>query len=193
MKNRYVALIGLMWCLLIPLHVHGQLRGDGLKTAIIQYNYIVGDNTMELVQYSDNYGAMLCFKYDYQGTPFATIVTNDSVFEISYAIKAYKAYQRPEEDINFNALTPEIIKKYNVEATGSIEFLGKNCTVYTSTITNSDVKKITVWLYQGLELRRVTEFADNQTTDLVAISLEENPEISAETFKVPLDFDFYKE
>lgn len=191
MKSRYVVLIGLICCILFPLKA--QLRGDGLKTAITLYNYIVGESMMEVVQYSDNYGADLCFKYDYKGIPFATIMTNDSVFEVNYLMKACKAYPRPEEDINFNALTPEIIQKYNVEATGAIEFLGKNCTVYTATIANSDVKKITVWLYQGIELRRVTEFTGNITSDLVATSIEENPEISAETFKVPQNFEFYNE
>lgn len=188
MKGRWVALAVFAVMILLPLKA--QLRGDGLKTAIIQYDYIVGDNTMELIQYSDNYGALLCFKYDYNGSPFATIVTNDSVFDVNYAMKAYRAYPRPEEDINFNALTPEIIKKYKVESTGSIEFLGKNCTVYTTVFTNRDVQKITVWIYQGLELRRVTEYIGGNVTDLVATSLDENPDISPETFKIPNGFEF---
>lgn len=186
MRSKWVAFLGLLLMTILPLQA--QLRGDGLKTAIIQYDYIVGDNTMELVQYSDNYGASLCFKYDYMGSPFATIVTNDSVFEISYAMQAYRVYPRPEEDINFNALTPEIIKKYNVQSTGTIEFLGKNCTIYTTTFTDRDVKKITVWVYQGLELRRVTEYVGDKSTDLVATSIEENPDISPETFKIPEGF-----
>lgn len=191
MKSKWVAILGLILLVVFPLRA--QLKGDGPKTAIIQYNYIVGDNSMELVQYSTDYGATLCFKYDYMGAPFATIVTNDSVFEVSYSMQAYKAYPRPEEDINFNALTPEIIKKYNVETTGTIEFLGKNCTIYTTTFENRDIKKITVWVYQGLELRRVTEYENDRTTDLVATSLEENPEISPDTFKIPEGFQLYAE
>ncbi|MEG1587666.1 MAG: hypothetical protein RR346_12415 [Bacteroidales bacterium] len=191
MKSKWVAILGLMLLAVFPLSA--QLKGDGPKTAIIQYDYIVGENSMELVQYSTDYGALICFKYDYMGSPFATIVTNDSVFEVSYGMQAYKAYPRPEEDINFNALTPEIIKKYNVESTGTIEFLGKNCTIYTTTFKDRDIKKITVWVYKGLELRRVTEYMDDQTTDLVATSLEENPEISPDTFKIPEGFQIYAE
>lgn len=175
------------------LPLQAQLRGDGLKTAIIQYEYIMGENTMGLVQYSDNYGALICFKYDYMGAPFATIVTNDSVFEISYGMQAYKAYDRPEEDINFNALTPELIKKYDIKSPGTIEFLGKNCTIYTTAFKDKDIKQITVWIYQGLELRRLTEYANDQSTDLVATSIEENPEISPDTFKIPSGFMLYAE
>lgn len=191
MKSKLVALI--LFVLFMGIPLQAQLKGDGPKTAIIQYDYIVGDDTMGLVQYSDNYGALLCFKYDYMGAPFATIVTNDSVFEVSYSLQAYKAYERPEEDLNFNALTPDIIKKYNIQATGTVEFLGKTCTVYTTKFENRDVSQITVWVYKGLELRRLTEYTSGPVTDLVATQIEENAEVSADTFKIPAGFQLFTE
>ena len=103
-------------------------------------------------------------------------------------MQLYKVFPRPEEDINFNALTPAIIKKYQVKSNGTVDFLDRKCTSYELEFENRDVKKITVWVYKGIELRRVTEYKDEAVNDLVATSIEENPDLSPDTFKIPAGF-----
>ena len=174
------------------IEIFGQERGQGLKTAIVNYKYTMNSNAMEMVMYYADYGNYQCFKYDVEGIPYATIVTPDSVMEINYAVQGYRKYAKSHLDINFNQLTPSIIKKFDINSPGTVEFMDKSCTIFNAKFKNEEILEMMVWLFQGVELRRQITYKDQTKTNLLATYLEENPEISEQTFKDPDGFERYK-
>ena len=151
---------------------------------------ITDDNSIPMTQYSDEYGNLLCMKMLLMGVEISTITTPDTVYIITYPQKNGVKYVRPQSDINYNNLTPEIIKQYNIKATGTVEFLEKTCTVYTAEFESEGEKIVTeTWVYKGVVLKSVTTTESEKVVQLIATSLEENPEVSKDTFKVPEDFE----
>ncbi|MDO5570291.1 MAG: hypothetical protein Q4F97_02345 [Bacteroidales bacterium] len=185
------AFITLLFFLLFSLNSYSQnLKGEGLKSAIVQYEMEAEGNTIPMTQYSDDYGNLLCMKMYIMGVEIATITTSDSVFIINFPQKNGIKYARPDSDVNYNALTPEIIKKYDIKADGTVEFLGKKCTVYTGRFENEGEKIETVtWVYKGVVLKSVSTTEDDKSVVLVAASIEENAEVSPDTFVIPADFE----
>ncbi|MEG1674674.1 MAG: hypothetical protein RR608_06780 [Bacteroidales bacterium] len=161
-----------------------------MKSSIIQYEMITDGNSIPMTQYSDDYGNLLCMKMYMMGVEIATITNKDTVYVLNYPQKSGVKYVRPESDINYNDLTPEVIKKFNIKATGTVEFLNKKCTVYTAEFENEGLKvETTAWIYKGLLLKSVATYGDAKKVELVATSIEENPEVSPETFTVPEGFN----
>ncbi len=173
-------------------NIFAQLKGNGLKTAIVNYNYSIDGKSMEMVLYYSDYGNIQCFKYDVEGLPYATIVTKDSIIEINYGIQAYRKYAKSPLDINFNYLTPAVIKKFDIKSPGTVDFMDKSCTIFNAKFKNEEISEMLVWVFKGVELRRQIIYNDKTKTDLIATYLEENPEISEHTFIVPGGFQRYK-
>ena len=167
-------------------------KKDGLKTAIVNYNYSIDGKSMEMVLYYGDYGNIQCFKYDVEGLPYATIVSHDSIVEINYGIQAYRKYAKSPLDINFNYLTPAVIKKFEIKSPGTVDFMDKACTIFNAKFKHEEIQEMLVWLFRGVELRRQIIYKDNSKTDLIATYIEENPEISEHTFNVPNGFQRYK-
>jgi hypothetical protein len=197
-KSRYdrlliiVTAVSLLFLLIfIPVNTFSQdLKGEGLKSAIVLYDMQTEDDIIPMTQYSDDYGNLLCMKMYLMGVEIATITTPDSVFIINYSQKNGIKYVRPESDVNYNALTPEVIKKFDIKANGTVNFLGKKCTVYTARFDNDGQKVETVtWVYKGIVMKSVSTIEDDKSVVLVATSIEENPEVSKDTFAIPSDFD----
>ena len=108
---------------------------------------------------------------------------------LNFPQKSGVKYARPEADINYNELTPEIIEKYQIVAKGIEEFLGKKCTVYTAVIENEGVKvESSTWVYKGVVLKSIATYGENKQVEMKAVSLDENPSIAADTFVIPSDF-----
>lgn len=188
MKTRLLCIFGLLFLMMIPANAKTK-QGEGLKSAIIQYEMMTNGNAISMTQYSDDYGNQLCMKMFMMGIEVATITRNDTVYVLNYAQKSGVKYVRPETDINYNALTPELIAKYKIEAQGIEEVLGKKCTKYTARIVNEDTPvEVITWVYKGVVLKSVAEYGGDKRVEMVATSLEENPEVSEETFMVPSDF-----
>lgn len=165
------------------------LRGDGLKSSIVKYELTAQDMEIPMIEYKDDYGKKICSKMTIMGGEIGYIMNGDKSYMINYSQQQYMELERPENKINYNELTPEVIDKYKITATGTGEFLGKKCTIYTSEMTDSKPAiKMTAWVYKGIPLKVISEY-DNGTKDQrIATSIEENPVIPASTFEVPQGF-----
>ncbi len=160
----------------------------GLEDAILYYRYLRPGQEIELVQYSTDNGALRCYKYDFRGLPYATIVTKDSIKDVLYTLNSYVARKRDPHDFDLPALDSLQRAKYGIQRQGVVTFLDKPCEIYEIGNLSDSIESVEVWLYEGLELRRTTTYKDGNRVDLIATYIDENPVISPETFTVPEHF-----
>ncbi|MGL4292473.1 MAG: DUF4412 domain-containing protein, partial [Bacteroidales bacterium] len=124
------------------------LRGDGLKSSIVKYEMKAQDMQLPMVEYKDDYGKKICTKMTVMGSEIGYVISDDKSYMINYTQKQYMEIDNPQDPIDYNEMTPEMIKKYNIVATGTGEFLGKKCTIYTAEIKETKPEiKTTSWIY----------------------------------------------
>ena len=184
-------LIGFALIFVFPFSV-SQSSPSAIENAIVYYRYLRPNQVVELVQYSTDHGALRCYKYDLRGLPHATIVTKDSIKDILYAHKAYTARKRASHDFDLYPLDSLKQVKYAIQKQGVVSFLDKPCEIYELSNLSDSIDSVVVWLYAGLEIRRITTYADGSRVDLIATYIDENPVISPRTFTVPNHFKLIK-
>jgi len=94
----------------------------------------------------------------------------------------YKAESNPD-DIDFTALTSEVMKKFNMKKEGTEEFLGKKCDKYSIDQTTTKMKGIyLVWM--GIPLKTDVSVA-GMSMKIIAKKIDLDAKISPDKFEIP--------
>lgn len=189
MKRNLLSLLFVLLCIPMGIYAQDNLKGDGLKSSIVKYEMTGQGMKVPVTEYRDNYGKLICTQMTIMGGEMGYIINGDKSYILYYTQKQYMELPVPEDEIDYNNLTPEIIEKYKIQATGTSDFLGKKCTVYTAEMESEGVAyQVETWVYKGVALKSVAKTSQGVLDERVAISFEENPNIPASTFEVPEGF-----
>lgn len=185
MKRKILSLLLILIC--IPVGMLAQnLRGDGLKSSIVNYEMTSQGMKVPIIEYRDNYGKSVCTKMTIMGSDMGYIMNGEKAYMVYYSQKQYMELPRPKDEINYNEMTPEAIEKYKIKATGTGEFLGKNCTIYSSEMESEGTTfQLEAWVYKGIVLKAIAKTDKGVVDERIATSIEENPAIPASTFEIP--------
>jgi hypothetical protein len=76
--------------------------------------------------------------------------------------------------------------KFKIKELGQEQVAGKMCTKYSMETTGfgQQAMPVTVWVWKGIILKRVSSFNDNTFTT-VAVEINENAPINADVFTIP--------
>ena len=92
--------------------------------------------------------------------------------------------------VNFLELTDEVKKKYQIQANGVQQILGKDCNRYEMSFTTQGQSvKATVWVWQGLTLKSSMSLAGTSVEEEVT-EIQEGVLIAAEKFVLPEGITF---
>ncbi|MCR5351204.1 MAG: DUF4412 domain-containing protein [Bacteroidales bacterium] len=157
----------------------------GIKSGILTQKSDMGETTV----YFDNYGALEAqkMKMNFMGMETAmTILSKDGkTYMINESEKQVQEIPASGSQVNFLKLTDAIKTANKIQEVGKETVLGRECTKYTLEASQMGMTmKQTVWIWQGIALKSLTDGGQFQMTT-EAVKFEENVEIPASTFDVP--------
>jgi hypothetical protein len=161
-----------------------------MKSGIVTYEVTAMLMKQELTMYFDDYGKKRRseMKINVLGKEMMNYTLVDSAYTHSWDPESKMGSRYPNdakspENINFNALTDEVKKEFNIKEEGTEVVLGKNCKVFSIDYKNGELKgKYSVW--HGITLKAEAT-AKGSGIEMIATKLEENVPIAADKFKLP--------
>lgn len=162
-----------------------------IKSGMLKTSTEVMGQLTETVMYFDNYGAQQVTKMNMEvpgmgEMEISTIAKDGKTWMVNHTMK--QVQEIPDQgmtELNFTALTDEVIAEYKVKETGKETILGKECTIYTCEVVAQGQKaSVTSWVYMGLPLKSVTSVAGMNVT-VEAKEFLENILVLPQTFEVP--------
>jgi len=157
----------------------------GIKSGILTQKSDMGETTV----YFDNYGALEAqkMKMNFMGmeTEMTVIMKDGKTYMVNPAEKQVQEMPATGNQVNFLALTDAVKTANKIQEAGKETVLGRECTKYTMEASQMGMTiKQTVWVWQGIALKSLTDGGQFQMTN-EAVKFEENAEIPASTFDVP--------
>ncbi|MCK9613388.1 MAG: hypothetical protein WC401_08955 [Bacteroidales bacterium] len=166
----------------------------GLKSAILHMKSKTMGMEQDVIMYFDDYGKKQCNELSIEllGKIMKQITITDSGYMYTYTTAdkngtKIKLDENSPDKVNFNALTEEMVKKFNIKKTGTAVILDKKCDVYTAEHTSAKMKG-TYYVWKGFIMKAVSSVAGIEVK-MEAVKLEENPVIPAEKFEIPEDIN----
>ncbi len=86
---------------------------------------------------------------------------------------------------NFANISDEIKEKYHIKEVGKEEFLGKECTIYTTEAPEGTSK---MWIWKNIPLKMKVNAQGMEMDLLTAKKIDENPTFPEGIFEIPADF-----
>lgn len=162
-----------------------------VKSALIEYESVMMGMNQNMLMYIDNWGELtrIEMKGDFMGMKTYTVnITKDSV---QYVIDMTKKTgqkviidkKNNPENIDFTALTDDVIKEFNLKKEGTEEFLGKKCDKYTMSYSKTKMKG-TYLVWMGIPLKTDVSVAGLAMT-MTAKKIDLDAKISPDLFNVP--------
>lgn len=165
----------------------GSAAKFGIKSGkMVSSSEIMGQKT-EAVSYFDNYGALQMSKTEME-TPMGkmemgTFQKDGKTFMVDYTQKTVQEMPA-QESINYLSLDKATIDKYKVKEVGKEKVGGKECTKYTSEISQmGQTAKVEVWVWKGIPMKTVTDFGGMSIVSEVTEFSEEA--VDASVFEIP--------
>ncbi len=168
------------------------------KSGIITYKATVLMMDQEIVTYFDDWGQKLRSEIDIkfmgQKGKNITITTPEFVYTWDPDKKTgskVKFDANTPDNMNFDALTEEQKKNFQIKEEGTDKVCGRDCKVYSMTYAAAGLTgKYYVW--NGIALKTDAQ-ASGLGIVMEAIKIEENAVIPAEKFNVPTGINFKEE
>jgi hypothetical protein len=165
------------------------------KSGIITFKATVLVMDQEIITYFDDWGRKQRTELNisFMGQKSKNITINDSSFVYSWdpdkkaGVKSPLDLSKPE-NMNYNELTDEVKKKYQIKEDGTGKVLDRECKVYSMVFSEAGISgKYYVW--NGIALKTEAS-AQGLGINIEATKIEENVSIPAEKFSLPTDVDF---
>ncbi len=131
-----------------------------VKSAIIEFDTEMMNMKQNMVMYIENWGELnrVDMKGDFMGmkTHNINIIKDGFLYNIDMIQKngqktPYKSENKPD-DIDFTALSEDVMKEFNMKKEGNEMFLGKNCDKYSINHTTTKMKG-TYLVWMGIPLK----------------------------------------
>lgn len=175
--------------------VPADVKKTVLKSAIIHMKSFTMGLSQNIIIYMDDYGKKTYTEINqkFLGQEVSMCTIADSLYVYSYNPELKtgnrsKINKDGPDEINFNAITHEIAKKYNLKKKGTSVILGHNCDVYTLEYPVAKLKG-TYYIWKGITLKNESELG-GVSISMETTKIEENPVISPEKFVIPKDIKF---
>ncbi len=165
-----------------------------LKSGIVEYKSTMMGFESTQTLYFDDYGTkeVTDTLMDIMGTKNTNVMlTKDgTMYSFDPGKKTgMKSPAMPQmNQINFEALTDDVVKEWNLKEEGKETFLDKECIKYSMNNSNMNMKG-NYWVWKGIALKMEMEMATSSMV-MEATSIQENADVPAEKFEVPADIVF---
>ncbi len=166
-----------------------------VRSGIIHYKGKTMGMKQDMTMYFDDFGKQEAMevKIDIMGmkTHNITIRKGDSLYSIDMQKKTGKRLAVKEDDpnnMNFNTLTEEVKKKFNIKEEGTEEFFGKPCKIYSLAYDKGNFKG-KFWVWKGITLKTESEI-ESIKVNMEAEELEIDKEIPKSHFEIPSGVQF---
>lgn len=164
-----------------------------VKSGIVEYkSNVMGFDAKQTLYFEDN-GATeaTVTDMDVMGTKVQTVtVTKEGyVYNFDPANKTgSKTPVMSSASVNFEDLSDQVVKDWNLKKEGKETLLGKECEKYSMDNQSMSMKGY-YWVWKGITLKMD---ADMSTVKMLmeATSIQENVNIPAEKFEIPADIVF---
>ena len=166
----------------------------GIKSGIVEYKTNMMGFEASQILYFDDHGAREANEIvmEMMGTKMRThTITKDGYtynFDPEKKTGSKMALSSGPGQINFNDLSEEIVKEWNLKEEGKETFLDKECLKYSAEHKAMNMKG-SYWVWKGIALKMEMDMATSKMV-MEAVSLMENVEIPAGKFEVPADIQF---
>ena len=180
----------------------GQGKRYGIERAIVKKTTVQKLPTMSMeqtvVQYFVDYGSKESAEstMSMQGQTFnvITMIKDGYIYSANINLKQGAKINLADMDdysqVNFLDLTDEVKKKYQIQANGVEQVLGKPCNRYEMSFTAQGQNvTATIWVWQGIELKSKVNAAGT-TTESEATEIQEGAAIANEKFELPEGINF---
>ena len=182
----------------------GQEKRYGIESAIVKKNTVMRiqgmptEQTISTTQYFAEYGnkesAETSMNVGGQSLNTFTMMKDGYAYSANLSAKQGAKMNLAEiEDyntVNFLDLTDEVKKKYQIQANGVQQIIGKDCNRYEMSFTTQGQSvKATVWVWQGLTLKSSVNMAGTSIEEEVT-EIQEGVSIAAEKFVLPEGITF---
>ena len=162
-----------------------------VKSALIEFESVMMGMTQNMLMYIDNWGELtrIEMKGEFMGMKTHSVnITKDSVQYIIDMTKKTGQKVKMEkagtpENIDFTALTDDVIKEFNLKKEGTEEFLGKKCDKYSMSYPKTKMKG-TYLVWMGIPLKTDVSVAGLAMT-MTAKKIDLDAKISPDLFEVP--------
>lgn len=172
----------------------------GIKSGVVTTQMDMMGQSMTQVLYFDDYGKKQATSMDFGNMKMRMLnVNGDQIMyneNQNYAMRMGRQQGgnpgpgiggrgMDASQINWNNLTDETIKKYNIKKVGREKVIGRPCTRYSYEIDiNGQMQKTVVCVYKGIVLKTIYE-SENGSWEMNVAVLEENVEIPSTVFILP--------
>lgn len=164
-----------------------------IKSGIVEYKADIMGFQAKQTLYFDNFGAQeaTVIDMDIMGTTSHTVTLTKDGYVYNFDPVNKTGSKTPvmtSANVNFEDLTDEVIKDWNLKKEGKESVLGKECDKYSM---NNESMSMTgyYWVWKGIALK---VDANMSTAKMVmdATSFQENANIPADKFEIPSDIVF---
>ena len=184
--------------------IFGQEKRYGIASAIVKKTSVMRiqgmptEQTISTTQYFAEYGnkesAETSMNVGGQSLTTFTMIKDGYAYSANLSAKQGAKMNLAEmEDystVNFLELTDEVKKKYQIQANGVQQIIGKDCNRYEMSFTTQGQNvKATVWVWQGLTLKSSINMAGTSVEEEVT-EIQEGVPIAAEKFVLPEGITF---
>ncbi len=165
-----------------------------LKSGIVEYKSTMMGFDASQTLYFDDYGNKEVTEshMDIMGTKTTNVMLakDGTMYNFDPENKTgMKSPSMPQmNQLNFEALTDEVTKEWNLKEEGKETFLGKECIKYSMNNPNMNMKG-TYWVWKGIALKTEVEMATSGMV-MEATNIQENVAVPAEKFEIPADIVF---
>ncbi|MDR0814452.1 MAG: hypothetical protein LBN37_01735 [Bacteroidales bacterium] len=170
----------------------------GVESLILKKTTTVMGQTMSSIQYIADWGNQESVEtfVSMGGQVFTvfSLMKDGYMYNANLAVKQGTKINMAAMDdyksVNYQKLTDEIIKKYNIEDKGVEKFLGKDCNKYTlSFTTQGQSVNATVLVWKGMTLKSAVNVMGNAVTE-EATEILEGKSIPKDKFVLPEGVNF---
>ncbi|HNZ67779.1 MAG: hypothetical protein WBK43_04245 [Prolixibacteraceae bacterium] len=165
-----------------------------LKSGIVDYKSTMMGFDATQTLYFDDYGNKEVTEsyMDIMGTKTTNVMLSKDGTMYNFDPENKTGMKSPAmpqmNQLNFGALTDEVIKEWNLKEEGTETFLDKECTKYSMNNTSLNMKGY-YWVWKGIVLKMDLEMATSGMV-MEATNIQENAEVPAEKFEIPADIVF---
>jgi hypothetical protein len=172
------------------------VKGNGkyaIKSGIVEYKSDMMGFPATQTLYFDNYGATesTVTVMDVMGikTQTVTITKDGSVYNFDPTNKTgSKTPVMSSANVNFEDLSDQVVKDWNLKKEGKETLLGKECQKYSMDNQSMSMKGY-YWVWKGIALKMDVDMSTAKML-MEATSIQENVNIPAEKFEIPADIVF---
>ncbi len=165
-----------------------------IEQGMIEYDITAMETKGQLTVYWKDYGRVsyATGKRDMMGTMVDTYTLKDGSYSYSWTSGSKTGTKESIDkeqigQLNYNDITEDQRKKFSIQESGTEDFLGKTCKVYTFSYQGATSKN---WVWEGITLKTETSLEDVKAVEMIGTKLSLGTAAPDGVFEIPKDIEF---